>query len=454
MKLYKYLLVAAASLSAACTEDAIDDLTGLYQAPDKYSFSSATDNGIEKDGKTKKYFLVDFTTTSGDLLSMKFVGDSYFLQDAAFTPATNRETAKKGNYIASESFFAKAGGASVNINRGILTVGKNDNDYTIAGSLWLEDGKVIKVSGGGTLVYEPNDPMALVGYKGMQDNGDGSVTATFTTGGYTEELDMTTWQMIYTGEGNDLQVQFILPDGKLHEGTYAPGTGYVVGGQTEINWGYGPMMVDYGTIWYTIANGAKVPNYIGSGNIVVTKNGSSYTVTIDQGKGGVFAAYEGAIADLDPDSGNGGGNAEPNYIEISNFLSASVNANTLSLQLAGEGITVTQGAWGAEVQGDGNYLKIDLYTADGSLAEGVYTPADNDKLAEFNFAKGWDPGDMWGIGMEFKNWGTAWMTREGGNETGVNIEEGTITVTKEGDNYVITLVSGSVNVRYTGPITL
>ena len=33
----------------------------------------------------------------------------------------------------------------------------------------------------------------------------------------------------------------------------------------------------------------------------MTKDGSIYTITIDQGKEGIYAQYKGSIPDLDPD---------------------------------------------------------------------------------------------------------------------------------------------------------
>ena len=87
MKLYKYIALASVALfAAACTEDALDDLSGKYPAPAATTYTAATDNGVTKDG-SKRIFDVTFTGTAGETLNMKFVGDAYFLHAAAFTPA-------------------------------------------------------------------------------------------------------------------------------------------------------------------------------------------------------------------------------------------------------------------------------------------------------------------------------------------------------------------------------
>jgi hypothetical protein len=45
------------------------------------------------------------------------------------------------------------------------------------------------------------------------------------------------------------------------------------------------------------------------------------------------------------------------------------------------------------------------------------------------------------------------MTKaEDGSETGVKIEDGTLTVEENGGNYVITIKSSAMNLRYEGPL--
>ncbi len=52
------LLIAMAS----CSESAIDDLQGIYKAPDDCNFTSANSSGVEKTDKGLRIFDVNFTT--------------------------------------------------------------------------------------------------------------------------------------------------------------------------------------------------------------------------------------------------------------------------------------------------------------------------------------------------------------------------------------------------------
>ena len=105
----------------------------------------------------------------------------------------------------------------------------------------------------------------------------------------------------------------------------------------------------------------------------------------------------------------------------------------------------------SSVAGVGNYLKFDIYSADGtSVVPGTYTPCEvAGTVTEGTFGIGWDPGDLWGIGWVFTNWGTCYMTKaEDGTETGIKIEDGTLNIEEDGGNYVITIESSAMNLKY------
>ena len=72
-----------------------------------------------------------------------------------------------------------------------------------------------------------------------------------------------------------------------------------------------------------------------------------------------------------------------------------------------------------------------------------------------SFGIGWDPGDLWGIGMVFENWGTCWWAvADGAAVAEAKVLDGTLTVSVDGDVYTITLESSAVNAQYVGPMTL
>ena len=155
---------------------------------------------------------------------------------------------------------------------------------------------------------------------------------------------------------------------------------------------------------------------------------------------------------------------EPETAELTTFLSFTSNVssgtNSVTVQLAPAGsvymesVTSEFGTWD-QMAGEGKYLKIDVYSTDGTLVPGVYTPCEvAGTITEGTFGIGWDPGDLWGIGMVFENWGTCWMTHNAdGTETGVKITDGTITVAADGDVYTITVESSALTATYTGKLS-
>lgn len=457
MKLYKYIALASVALfAAACTEDALDDLSGKYPAPAATTYTAATDNGVTKDG-TKRIFDVTFTGTAGETLNMKFVGDAYFLHAAAFTPA-DASVAKKGNYITG------AGGSTYNsqaITDGVATIAKDGDNYTISGTLWLADGSAIRLGGGGTLVYEA-DPEAValtkvLSFTDNRANGTNSLSIQLATAGVETYFDPATYQTAYLGSGNYLAVDFYSADGTLAPGTYSPAADasaeftYVKGWDPGDLWGIGMFFTNWGTCWWTVDEGITSAVHIESGDITVKKSGNVYTISYNQD--GIFFEFKGEIPQLNQGGDEPGPGVE--YIELSNCFVAQNNVanggNSVTLKIADANInpTYVAEAWSWTYTGNGNYLSLDIYSADGTLADGTYTAAANDALGAGNFAIGYDT-EMWGMPM--LNWGSCWFTVTDGQEAGQHIEDGTVTVTKSGSEYVITLESTVANARYTGAV--
>ena len=191
--------------------------------------------------------------------------------------------------------------------------------------------------------------------------------------------------------------------------------------------------------------------HIESGDITVKKSGNVYTISYNQD--GIFFEFKGEIPQLNQGGDEPGPGVE--YIELSNCFVAQNNVanggNSVTLKIADANInpTYVAEAWSWTYTGNGNYLSLDIYSADGTLAEGTYTAAANDALGAGNFAIGYDT-EMWGMPM--LNWGSCWFTVTDGQEAGQHIEDGTVTVTKSGSEYVITLESTVANARYTGAV--
>ena len=107
-------------------------------------------------------------------------------------------------------------------------------------------------------------------------------------------------------------------------------------------------------------------------------------------------------------------------------------------------------------KGAGNYLAIDLYSEDGYLAAGTYKPcAQGGVINKGEYGIGWDPGDIYNMGMEFENWGTCWWTVDETATPQASAEKiltGDITVALNGNTYTITVDNGELLAQFVGEI--
>ena len=161
------------------------------------------------------------------------------------------------------------------------------------------------------------------------------------------------------------------------------------------------------------------------GFITVGKKGTDYqiTATLD----GKVYAWEGSLPFK----------ADPDPVRLSVVLSAQSNVangvNSLTMSLATPGISSGYDEnWQEVWTGEGGYLALDLFSDDGYLHEGTYTPsAEGGVINEGEFGIGWDPGDIYGIGWEFTDWGTCWWDVKDGGKTATKITTGVVTVSRE-----------------------
>ena len=468
MKLiYKLFAVAASILAlSSCVESAIGPMTGKYEKPVVYEMNTLASQSVEK-GDKYRTFTVEL---SGDNASMtlKMVSDKYFLADGSYTPAP-ADQAKKNTYIVGN------GGTTFNdipVETGSIKVAQCEGTYSFAGMLWLADESVIEIKSTVALVYEADpEPVKLstvLSATSNLANGVQTVTMQLAQDGIYSEMDMTTYQTIWHGEGNFLAIDLYSADGYLHEGTYsASAVGGVVGEgefgigyDTTVDWGWGPMeMKDWGTCWWSVSNGAATAKKILEGTINVSKKGSKWVIELISGEGKemIWAKFEGAIDALtDPALGGGGNVDDTDYVELTKLLSATKNQGLLTINMAQDGISSTTdpNTWQTIWEGEGNYLATDIYSADGKLYTGEYKAcAVGGTVGEGEFGIGYDTTVDWGWGpMEMKDWGTCWWTVADGATSAVKILDGTMTVAMEGDNVVIKLKSSIVNAKFTYPV--
>lgn len=218
------------------------------------------------------------------------------------------------------------------------------------------------------------------------------------------------------------------------------------------DWG---LVMSGGTILYDGGN-----TYVldaDTGTITVQEKDGAYKIVVK----GTYSTYDAAgtattktiaaryIVGEWKNEGDGGEDID--YTIVPSFLGLTPGDGIVTVYLGEEGMKFENNG----VTGVGNYFKFDAFSADGTtLAPGTYTAsAEGGKVTEGTFGIGWDPGDIWGIGWEFTNWGTCYMTRaEDNSETGIKIEDGTMEIEEDGGNYVIKVKSSAMNIKYEGPL--
>lgn len=202
-------------------------------------------------------------------------------------------------------------------------------------------------------------------------------------------------------------------------------------------------------------NGEK--HLVTAGTIKVAENGGTYTfdgiVKLGNGENYSFKWTGSGLA----------WTGLPELKKLSVVTSAQSNlANgvksvTLNLSDGNWSSTTDMTTWQTVYTGKGNYLAIDLYSEDGYLAAGTYSPsATGGAIEKGQYGIGWDPGDIYNMGMMFENWGTCWWTVDEAATPQTSAEKittGNITVAiDENSVYTITVDNGELYVQFTGEI--
>ena len=468
--LYKILTVAAGILAlSSCVEDAIKPLTGKYETPVTYEMNTLVSQSVEKGDKTRT-FTVEVSGSNANLV-MKLVGDKYFIEDGSYTPSP-ADKAKKNMYIVGN------GGTTFNnipVESGSIKIVQGEGTYSFSGILWLADESIIEVKSTVNLVYEADpEPVKLKTVISATSNvasGTNSLTINLATDGVTATYDAATWSNVYSGTGNYLALDIYSEDGYLHEGTYTacaaggtinPGE-FGIGWDPGDLWGIGMVFENWGTCWWDVDNGTvSINQKVTEGTVTVTWKGNKWNIELisGEGKSMLWTTFTGAIeAVTDPALGGGGSVDNTDYVELTNLISATSNVasgtKSLTLNLGTDGISsVTDPTtWQTTWEGEGNYLALDIYSEDGKLYTGTYNAcATGGAINAGEFGIGWDPGDLWGIGMVFENWGTCWWNvADGAAVAAGKVTDGTVEVLVEGANLVIKLKSTLVNAKFTYP---
>ena len=311
----------------------------------------------------------------------------------------------------------------------------------------------------------------------------GVLTINMAQDGISSTTDPNTWQTIWEGEGNYLAADIYSADGKLYTGEYKAcavggtvGEGeFGIGYDTTVDFGWGPMeMKDWGTCWWTVADGATSAVKILDGTMTVAMEGDNVVIKLKSSVVNAKFTYpvaqfvDGTGAPIEVVNLGGGEGPTPDYTEFTKLLIVQPNQGynesgqptgeytsfTLKVGTDGMYTEVVNNGWYDEtkIKGTGQVLTIDFYTTDGTVAAGTYTACEvGGTINEGEFGIGYDV-EMWGTQMV---WGTCVTPYDSDTEGTIEkVTDGTVTVEISGDVYTITLESSNINAQYIGSLTL
>lgn len=384
------------------------------------------------------------------------------------------------------------GAATINqkVTEGTVTVTRKGSKWVIElvsgegkGMLWTKyEGAIDALTDGGNAGGSQDDAdyIELTTLLSATKN-QGLLSINMAQDGISSTTDPNTWQTTWEGEGNYLAADIYSADGKLYTGEYkACAVGGTVG-EGEFGIGYdtefwGMQMYDWGTCWWTVADGATSAEKILDGTMTVAMEGDNVVIKLKSSVvnakftypvAGLIAADGSAVEVVDL-GGNEGTEPAPDYTEFTELLIVQPNQGydesgqptgeytsfTLKVGTDGTYTEVVNNGWYDEtkIKGTGQVLTIDFYTADGTLAAGTYTACEvGGTINEGEFGIGYDV-EMWGMQMV---WGTCVTPYESDTEGTVEkVTDGTVTVEISGDVYTITLESSNINAQYIGSLTL
>ena len=454
-------------------------------------------------------------TGTGNYLALDIYSADGYLHEGTYTASAAGGTINEGEFgigwdpgdiwnigIAFENWgtcwWDVAGGAATinqKVTEGSVTVTRKGSKWVIElvsgegkSMLWTKfegaiDALTDPALGGGGNV-DDTDYVELTKLLSATKN-QGLLTINMAQDGISSTTDPNTWQTIWEGEGNYLAADIYSADGKLYTGEYkACAVGGVVGEgefgigyDTTVDWGWGPMeMKDWGTCWWTVADGATSAEKVLDGTMTVAMEGDNVVIKLKSSIVNAKFTYPvaqfvdgtGAPIEVVNLGGGEGPKPTPDYTEFTKLLIVQPNQGynesgqptgeytSFTLKVGTDGMyteVVNNGYYDeTKIKGTGQVLSIDFYTADGTVAAGTYTACEvGGTINEGEFGIGYDV-EMWGQKMV---WGTC-VTPYESDQAGTiaKVTDGTVTVEISGDVYTITLESSNINAQYIGSLTL
>jgi hypothetical protein len=433
-KAFLYSIFVAALAVVSCQKEGLDPLTGVFPEAKESTLTTLVSNETVKTETTRE-FSFHFTGDGGATLETVLVmaRANYALKAGSYVPGTTN-----GSFIASRT---KVNGVAVTDQSGVIVVRNTEGSstYTFEFALFDQAGNAYRSFWKGDIIYNPDpEPVGLNTLYVAQANTNNTVTVKVGTPGLSMDMVGTP-----SGDGYLFTADLYSPDGYLHEGTYTAATTDVTGeGQFTPGYAYdlseyGMGIAHWGTCWWV--NGeARDLSY---GSITVAKKGNKWIITWgEEATYPDWAVFEGEIEALTPSGGGDydGVSLTQNFgiIDYSMY-----GMKMVGIELGTSGIVATPGGWGNTYTGNGNYLKLEIYSEDGKIAPGTYKACTvGGEIGPGEFGIGYD--GMYGAS------GTTWYTLVNDEATYKYITDGTVTVEVDGDDYKITIESSVVNARY------
>lgn len=469
MKLnFKAILSAmvVAMMSASCVEGTLELQRPGLENVDATKVELTT--LVSSDAaRVRPFYVYELTLASADesvVLDAKFVSDGQPLHGATYSPAAFADAHKNTYVTGADGTTLTVNGVKGQVVDGNLKVTEASGAYTVSGTVKISIPAAVEGEAPTTAYYELAWASEAVAVKFKElptltklstvlsaqsnvANGTNTVTVQLATDGISKEFDMTTFKDVWTGTGAFLAVDFYSEDGYLAAGTYKasadpqnPKAGeFVIGWDPGDIYNMGMVFTDWGTCWWTVANGTATATKITAGEIYVAydKKSKSYTIDIDNGT--QYVQFVGEIPALTPaDKPNGGEQDEVLSADI--VIEKSVPTlnkaddtanNTSADQSPLSGVTL----WYVELlDASGEKVAIfDLVTEEGSQSlAGEY------KITSYPDEVG-EAGN--GFDLNFPDWGLVisggTILYDGGNTYVLDAETGTVTVQEKDGAYKI-----------------
>ena len=434
-KLFIFALTAVLGLAlVSCEDSKLDPLSGNFlPAPSVVNLTKVDNSEAYKDIEGRRIFVLDLSDSGSNKLHAVLVGNKYYLSSNTYSDAPDA-TAKNGNFIAGQTTMnGKA------VRQGTITVRENGENYSISAVLFLEDGSPYKAEWVGQLVYV-KEALPPVSYTfSIADPADVTDANSAVVAGVKSNV-----VTLKDFDGNfAAQLNLILNDGATDITGRYPVKEYAADDHSAGN-GF-----DLG-IYFGMPAGSYVIGsyYMQDGEVVIINPGEVIEVSMEEGvyvfetPGATFVAKPEEKEEPQPIT---------EVVNLDTFLTfadySMYGVPLVGTELATSGIEYTPadyaaGIWAPTYSGTGNFLKIEFYSADGTIAPGTYVPCAD--------ANAMNPGEF-KIGSA--SGGSTWNTVRDGNVESAFITDGTVTVSVSGKTYTIELASSVANAKFVGKLS-